>query len=202
MCSPCIGWRGISCCRWPRSPGLFERPTVAFRVPGALPRARVVGGVRVAAGPKELDALLDPWRDPAGSVVLTTGRDVVPAPGFTGRAAIVRERADALEFEVELSADGHLVLADTWDPGWKARLDGAPVELLRADVAFRAVAVPAGRHRVEMVYRPFVAITGLAVSALTAGLLLAWAGWSLRRPRLVPGAGESTAASGSLSQAG
>jgi uncharacterized membrane protein YfhO len=38
--------------------------------------------------------------------------------------------------------------------------------MLRANVAFRAVAVPAGRHVVEHLYRPRSVRGGLAVSAV------------------------------------
>jgi uncharacterized membrane protein YfhO len=47
--------------------------------------------------------------------------------------------------------------------------------VLRANVAFRAVAVPAGRHLVELVYRPRPLLAGVSISAFTlAGVLLVW----------------------------
>jgi len=49
-------------------------------------------------------------------------------------------------------------------------VDGQPADLLRANVAFRAIAVPAGRHHIEMRYRPVtlpwsLVITGVALAA-------------------------------------
>jgi uncharacterized membrane protein YfhO len=68
-----------------------------------------------------------------------------------------------------------VVLVDTWDPGWKVTVDGREAPLLRANVAFRGVALPAGRHVVEQVYRPPSILLGLAVSAvaLAAGVACA-----------------------------
>jgi uncharacterized membrane protein YfhO len=60
------------------------------------------------------------------------------------------------------------VVADTYDPGWKATVDGRDAPLLRANLAFRAVPVDAGRHTVEMRYRPAAVVIGLAISGLTA----------------------------------
>jgi len=60
------------------------------------------------------------------------------------------------------------VFVDTFDPGWKATLDGAPAPLERANLAFRGVAAPAGAHRIAMAYRPASIPLGLAVSALAA----------------------------------
>jgi hypothetical protein len=61
--------------------------------------------------------------------------------------------------EVVLEADspdgGWAVLNDLWHPWWLASVDGQPAELLRANVLFRAVAVPPGRHTVRFVFRPF-----------------------------------------------
>jgi len=57
--------------------------------------------------------------------------------------------------------------------------DGAPAEILRANYGFRAVAAPAGTHRIEMIYRPRPLVVGLAVSAL--GWLAALACVAVRR---------------------
>jgi len=64
---------------------------------------------------------------------------------------------------------------DAYDPGWRATLDGGAAPLLRANVAFRAVPVPAGRHEVELRYRPRSLILGLLVTAVTGLSALAFA---------------------------
>ena len=142
-------------------------PVRVFRVPDPLPRARVVSGARVADGVEGLAAVLDPQFDPAREILLATGSPVPPRPGAAGNAWVSEERADRVVLEAELADAGYVVLADAYDPGWRATLDGAPVSLLRANLAFRAVKAPAGRHRVEMVYRPRAFSWGLVVSGLT-----------------------------------
>jgi uncharacterized membrane protein YfhO len=57
------------------------------------------------------------------------------------------------------------VLVDAYDPGWRARVDGRDAPLLRANLAFRAVELPTGMHRVEFVFRPRSVVVGLGVSA-------------------------------------
>jgi uncharacterized membrane protein YfhO len=63
-------------------------------------------------------------------------------------------------------------------------LDGSEAGLLRANVAFRAVAVPAGHHHIEFFYRPGT----LVVGAWTSVLILLLAGWLAfwRRPEKTP----------------
>jgi uncharacterized membrane protein YfhO len=59
------------------------------------------------------------------------------------------------------------VLADTFYPGWQATLDGQPVEILRANHTFRAVAFPPGEHTVVFRYLPLSFQVGAVVSLLT-----------------------------------
>jgi hypothetical protein len=167
-------------------PSLFLDPVLVEAVPEPLPRAYAVGGVRVADGIPGLAALIDPAFDPRREIVLPEGRPVAAPEGFHGEARILRETADRVQLEAELSADGYVVLVDGHDPGWRVRVDGRPAPLLRANVAFRAVAVPAGRHAVDMVYRPTAALVGLVVSGITlAALVVALAAPFVRR-RLDP----------------
>jgi uncharacterized membrane protein YfhO len=68
---------------------------------------------------------------------------------------------------------GWLVLTDAWYPGWRATIDGAPVEVARADVLFRAVPVPAGRHRVEFAFAPLSLWMGVGINLMTLALCVA-----------------------------
>jgi hypothetical protein len=45
-------------------------------------------------------------------------------------------------------------------------VDGHEVSLLRADFAFRAVALGPGSHKIKFLYRPFTVILGLVLSSL------------------------------------
>jgi hypothetical protein len=154
-------------------PGPFLEPMHLFTVPRPLPRSYVVGGVRVADGQAALDTLIDPGFAPEAEVLLPAGPARRPEPDFTGDSRILKMLPDRLQLQVGASRDGHVVLVDAYDPGWRATVDGRPTPVLRANVGFRAVAVPEGRHVVEFVYRPPAVVWGLAASAatLTAGLV-------------------------------
>jgi uncharacterized membrane protein YfhO len=101
-------------------------------------------------------------------------------PGFVGRSTITAFAPDRVEIQAELSHPGFVVMLDTADPGWRARVDGAPAPVLTANVVFRAVAVPAGRHRIEMRYWPRGLTLGLAVALLAVAIAAAALLW--RRP--------------------
>ena len=86
---------------------------------------------------------------------------------------------DRLVLEADLAADGVVVVADTYYPGWKAYVDGAPVEISPADVLFRAVSVPAGKHTIEFRYQPASFRIGVVLFVL--GALTASVSWIYRR---------------------
>ncbi len=146
-------------------------PLAVLAVPEPLPRAYVVRGERQATGPEAtLAALLDPAFDPRREVVLesTPGR----APGEATDRDEVRPTArtlDSVELEVRLEEPATLVLVEAFDGGWRAEVDGARAELLRANGLFRAVRLDAGSHRVRFVYRPWAVQAGAALTL--AGLL-------------------------------
>jgi len=48
-----------------------------------------------------------------------------------------------------------VVLNDVWHSWWVAEVDGHPTPILRANVMFRAVSAPAGRHEIRFRFDPF-----------------------------------------------
>lgn len=92
------------------------------------------------------------------------------------RVAWLAYAPESLRLRVDAPAPCLLVVVETIDSLWKARLDGAPAPLHRADVQFRGVPVPAGRHVVEMTYdhRAMSAVFWLCGAAWIAVLLGLW----------------------------
>jgi hypothetical protein len=139
-----------------------------------FPRARVMGRPVYVANEAEageaLRRLGPAIRDRL--IVEDPDRPIGESDGTSGSARIVREIPERVELVVEADAPGYLVLADSFDPGWSATLDGQPVAVRPAYAALRAVAVPSGRSRVVFLYEPAGFGAGLAVSILGSALAL------------------------------
>jgi hypothetical protein len=168
----------------PRPLGRFETahacPLLVLPVDDPLPRAYAVSGERrLDAETEPVSAMLDPAFDPECEVLLPDARPG-SRPGRAGTARVVSRRADQVVVEASLDVPGVLVLVEAFDPGWRAVVGDSPAPVLRANVMFRGVRLPQGRHLVRFSYRPREAAAGLGLG--TAGLLgLVALAWRARR---------------------
>jgi uncharacterized membrane protein YfhO len=62
---------------------------------------------------------------------------------------------------------GLVVFQKTFLPGWKAKLDGRVVPTLRCDGVLLGVAVPEGKHRLDLQFDPTALRLGFFISLLT-----------------------------------
>jgi len=163
-----------------------------FRVPAPLARCYVAGGVRSVEGDPAIGMLLSSGFDPRREVVIPGVQPRLPPEGIAGTCRVVRFETSRVEVEVDAASDAFVVLVDAYSPSWRATLDGAATQVHRANVAFRAVAVPAGRHSVVWSYAAPTIWLGLALSL--AGACVAAAIVAAERRRS-PTAGSSRSVS-------
>ncbi|NOK12625.1 YfhO family protein [Corallococcus exercitus] len=150
----------------------FEEPRLGLTLveyADALPRVflarpECVEG-RAEAARRMMSATLPP---PDVAVVECTAPLPSTPEGPLGPVRMLPGTPEHLTVEVESPSAAVLVVNDAFQPGWRATLDGQAVPILPANVAVRAVAVPAGKHVVELNYR---------TPGLTAGLVVGAAAW-------------------------
>ena len=106
------------------------------------------------------------------------GTDPNPAESVTVRY----ESSTRVLLEAHLQRAGLIVLADTFDRGWKLKIDGRSAPVLRANLMMRAVSVPAGSHTLVYTYQPNSLQLGALFSAVGLAILLGLFLWSLARP--------------------
>ena len=171
---PLPAWAGVS------------QPIYLYEVQGWRPRAYVARSWRVADPDLPVASQLD------GLSALSGGVIVDREPGIAASASPVSGDAlgklelgpERLSLDVDLAAPGLLVVNEASYPGWSASVDGQPHELLTVNFMLRGLALGAGRHLIEMRYRPPGYTQGIAISlaALAATVGLFGAGlWAERR---------------------
>ncbi len=139
------------------------------------PRAYLAHSVITAGSPDEalqlvrtdIDALLD------DSVVIENRKNITmpTCPNKKGEYITVDSyQPDTLKLTVLNKCRDVLVLSDTYDDGWKVRVDGQRQPILHANYLFRGIILDPGLHNVVFNYKPSLFKLGLIISAI--GILM------------------------------
>jgi hypothetical protein len=162
----------------------LAQPVDMIRVP-RNPRYYFADSIVTIASPEQFVQKLTKERFRPG-VAFVSFPSFAPAPG---KVLGKRERANAIELDVETSGRGFLVLTVTPHKYWRAWLNGKPAVLHRANLGYQGVILDAGRHRLTMRYRNPLVLVGMLISGLSAILL---ALMMLARRKVAPPRAEST----------
>lgn len=163
-----------------RSPhvNLFKSKHVlprAYMVRQAVPEKGVDAVVR-RMGQPEYDAREQLFvGEPFSAQVRTAGEN------GADRADIVEYGPNRVKIKARVGGRPWLFLSDAHYPGWKALVDGKPQEILKADFAFRALALEPGEHAVEFRYDPPLFKFGIAVSLVTLLFVVTGVAFGLKR---------------------
>jgi len=171
---------------------LVDKDGIVKTFAKAIPRFAVFTRFVVEPDPdRALKLLFTGPMEYASTVLL----DRLPALGISpaqagGTVALLREDFDELELQVAAPANCVLLVTDTYAPGWTATVDDKPTGILRANYAFRAVAVPAGEHTVRFRFVHEGLRTGAVLTALGLVILMGLgvvAAWRRRQERFARG---------------
>ncbi len=145
---------------------------------GALPRVALFDSALVLPAAEQLALLDRRGVDERAVVLLESGEgvaDVHPAARrpFPGEARVVENPSpDRLVAETECDRPTVLLHSENWMPGWRATVNGKEAPVLRAFTTLQAVPLPAGKNRVELVYRSPEVARVLPLSAAGFALVL------------------------------
>jgi hypothetical protein len=94
--------------------------------------------------------------DPQTTVLLEKAPRASPLTMFesAGWARLARYANTEIVVEVNSPSGGILLLNDVWHPWWRATIDGAQADIMHANVIFRAVELPPGKHSVRFTFEP------------------------------------------------
>jgi len=157
--------------------------TVAvWRNEDALPRAFIAHSTEVVSDDAAFARLRSHGFQPERVVLLTEGQPRAGTNDPTRSSArITRYSAERVEIAVSTDRAGYLVLADSFYPGWIARVDGVETPIVRADVIFRAVPVDAGDHAIIFEYQPASLVIGAWVSAASVAFIVLFIFWMRKK---------------------
>jgi hypothetical protein len=67
-------------------------------------------------------------------------------------AEVLKYTPNDLKLKVSCPADGWLLVTDRWAAGWRAKVNGIPVQVFGGNLIFRAVRVRAGENVIQFYY--------------------------------------------------
>ncbi|HXV44719.1 MAG TPA: YfhO family protein [Anaerolineae bacterium] len=138
-----------------------------FEMGDPFPRAWFVAGTEVVAHEGQaITRLAADDFDLHCTAIVPTPLDLPAAEPTASTVSIEAISPTHLTAEVNASSRQLLVFSQIYYPGWKARVDGQPAELLQVNVIQQGVVVPAGQHSVELVFSPRSFWVGVIISSI------------------------------------
>ncbi len=131
----------------------------------AFPRAWVVHRAeQVSSG--DITPIMEGIKpfDLRSSVFLLEPVPELQACDGSDQVRLLRRNSGRVTIEADLACRGMVVLGDSFFPGWRAWVDGAPARIWEANGALRGVVVEGGKHMIEMRYLPLSVLGGLALT--------------------------------------
>jgi hypothetical protein len=89
-------------------------------------------------------------------------------------ASVTGYTPNVITLSVHNNAMQKLYSSEVYYPGWDAYIDGKRTDVQVQDGVFRMITVPPGKHTITYQFTPRIVYFGMAVSALTALVLLFW----------------------------
>jgi hypothetical protein len=173
----------------PGTPGVALRhdgDVKVYEVLDALPRAYVVHRLKPVRDDTVVLATIRTMGFDPPHEALWTGPDPLPPmaePSTRDSVRVIRYDFNEAEFLVSTAKPGLFVLADQYDPDWRATVDGAVAPIHRVDYLMRGVLVGPGVHRIQFRYEPHALQAGIRISTISLALTLALVGAGLFQSR-------------------
>ncbi|NNF31375.1 MAG: YfhO family protein [Flavobacteriaceae bacterium] len=150
---------------------------VAQRNPFTNGNAWFVENVLIAENANEELLLLDSLDTKKTVVIHNEFKEGLPLDNIvrdsTATIDLTEVRPDYMVYESSSKSPQLAVFSEVYYPkGWNAYLNGEAVEYIRANYVLRAMALPAGNHKIEFRFEPKVIQTGSTISLSSFILLI------------------------------
>ena len=127
------------------------------------PRVFLASSFELKQDPQEIiDTLFQKDLNRRDTLILEQKPIIDPEVG-EGSVEEIRQSLSSMTVKVISSVPKLLFWSESFDPGWRATIDGKPTTVYRADYNFQSVLVPEGEHIVRFYYWPDSFTYGIAI---------------------------------------
>lgn len=168
-----------------------DRLPIAQPNPGALGPAWLVKKIKYVNSADEEMKALDSIHPLDTVVIDKRERSKIPfEPQYDSAASIklIKNLNDQITYTFDAGSNQFAVLSEIYYPhGWKAFIDGKETPIVKVNYALRGLAVPAGKHAIELRFEPASYKTGNTISMIIGGIsiliLIGGLWWEWRKTR-------------------
>ncbi len=146
----------------------------------AFPKAYLAGNYEIESNSQKiLNKIYDENFDFNKSVILEIDPKIKVGERNLGKVQITEYSTSKILLNANSNVNSILVISDNYYPGWTAKINGNDVEIIRANYTFRAIAIPAGKNNIEIIYSPLSFKVGALISftSIFAAILILIIKW-------------------------
>lgn len=157
-----------------------DKSAVILENPDAMERIYFAKSFKIVPENQADDNIIDPKFDPRSMVIITKNLNIDSVTG-NGVVKITSYTPNIVKIQTQTQSTEILVLADQYEEGWHAKIDGKETLISPANLIFRAIKIPSGNHEIIFNYYPKSFDTGLKISGLTLALLILLSCFAIRK---------------------
>lgn len=149
-----------------------DKSAAILKNPNALERVYFAPSIITLPEGKIMDLMMNDINfDPRKTTALSKDLDINTVTGM-GQIIVTNYSPNQVRISTNNSSDEILVLADQYEKGWRFKMDGSEEkEISPANIIFRAVKIPAGKHEGVFYYWPQSFDLGFKISITMIGFL-------------------------------
>lgn len=148
-----------------------DKASIVLENTESLPRAYFLPEVQFIDINNQLELFEKKKVNPKIMAIISDNLNLEQVTG-KGQIEILNYTPSEVIVNTETSQEELLVLADQYDPNWKAEIDDKPTFITKTNLIFRGVKIPAGNHEIKFSYYPESFNFGLKIFFATCIILL------------------------------
>jgi len=144
-----------------------------YRNRHALDRVFLISSVQPAENERQM--LEQIQAADLNSTAIVETHQKVPSMGglsFDDEAKVTKYGNGRLEVQTRSKHNRLAVISEVWHPGWRARLDGVDVPILRTNYTMMGVWVGPGEHKLILDFKPMYWTPAIMISIITGAIFL------------------------------
>lgn len=149
-----------------------DKSVSVYQNPNVRPRAYFASNTEYVSSDQEMAAKVSSQKfDPRFTAIVQSNDSQIHGFDPDSKIAIRKYFSQGIDLDVSTATSSFMIVSNSFDPGWKAKVNGKPAVVYKTNASFLGLKINPGNSSVSLYYMPDTFITGLIISA-TALLII------------------------------